>query len=166
MKLGKLLKSLVGPSGYDAVYVELRQKALAQTAANLKIDHKWFGIVMDWPIAVAMSTLVAFRNGEASLYWSTGGGIIGGGQHESVQKAVEVLFRVLDEGHIEAAHDAGAFGDRKQVKFMFLTEGGLYACSATVNDLMKEEHPMNYLWLASQQVIGEIRKIDETAASW
>lgn len=46
-----------------------------------------FGVIMDTTFASGTVTLVALADGTASLYASTGGGVIGGGAHERVAVA-------------------------------------------------------------------------------
>jgi hypothetical protein len=50
-----------------------------------------FGALMDLNISGAHASVVAFCNGEASIYLSSGGGFIGGGQHASVASAAEAF---------------------------------------------------------------------------
>ena len=50
-------------------------------------------VLMDWTIDDGnTATLVAFEDGATSLYYGTGGGIIGAGEHESV-RTVAAAFR-------------------------------------------------------------------------
>jgi hypothetical protein len=45
-------------------------------------------VVMDWNLGgQSVSTLVAFADGTTSLYWSSGGGILGAGEYERVRQA-------------------------------------------------------------------------------
>src|ERR1700730_169185 len=38
-----------------------------------------WGVIMDWVVSQATATIIAFSNGHASIYLSTGGEFIGGG---------------------------------------------------------------------------------------
>lgn len=46
----------------------------------------------------ALVTLAAVADGTTSLYFSTGGGVIGGGEHESVRAANRKLLAFIETG--------------------------------------------------------------------
>src|SRR5436309_11113376 len=48
-----------------------------------------WGAVMDMAFPGGVASLVSLEDGTTSLYTSTGGGVIGGGAHESVVKATQ-----------------------------------------------------------------------------
>jgi hypothetical protein len=57
-----------------------------------------WGVIMDWVVSNATATIIAFSNGHASIYLSTGGGFIGGGEsHESVRNAAKKTVAVAGE---------------------------------------------------------------------
>ena len=49
--------------------------------------HPVWGMVMETGFTEGSFTLVAIADGTTSLYFSNGGGIIGGGEHEAVREA-------------------------------------------------------------------------------
>src|SRR5688500_6800465 len=68
-------------------YEGLRNMALGTTQKDLQLslaDGKTvvYAVVMDWNMGEGVATTVAYQTGDASMYLSSGGGIIGGGQHE------------------------------------------------------------------------------------
>ncbi len=42
---------------------------------------------MDWIVSSAIATVVAFSDGSASVYFSSGGGLLGGQAHEPIRNA-------------------------------------------------------------------------------
>src|SRR5688500_15913068 len=48
-----------------------------------------YGVIMDWGMGSATATTVSYQTGDASLYLSSGGGVIGGGQHPNVNSAAK-----------------------------------------------------------------------------
>src|ERR1700677_1402473 len=75
------------------VYLSLRSSAIGRTPEELGLEPASdpsvaYGVVMDWGMATpgglktAVATLTSFSSGDASLYLSTGGGVIGGIGHE------------------------------------------------------------------------------------
>ncbi len=123
-------------------------------------------VVMDWGIAGGVATLAAFEDGATSLYLSTGGGIIGGGAHESVRR-VAALFReegsrLKDEF---SAVTAFPFPPSGKVQFYQVTDAatlGSALCSA--NDLASGTHQFSALGNTAQAVISELRDASERAA--
>ena len=85
------------------VYLGLRNMALGITrekaglAATFAPTEPW-GVIMDWVVSNATATIIAFSNGHASIYLSTRGGFIGGGEsHESVCNAAKKMVAVAVE---------------------------------------------------------------------
>jgi hypothetical protein len=79
--------------------------------ASTFIPTEPWGVIMDWVISNATATIVAFSNGHATIYLSTDGGSIGGGEsHESVRHAAKKMVAVAGECQphthaiLEAAH--------------------------------------------------------------
>jgi hypothetical protein len=75
-------------------YRELREQALTVESAKVGIEavegHAW-GAIMDMRIDDAIVTVVSFADGTASIYFSNGGGFIGGHQHDAVRGAAKTF---------------------------------------------------------------------------
>jgi hypothetical protein len=90
----KLAPSAGGERSEVSVYLGLRDLALqgtlpknVQDAAVAKPGEP-FAVLMDWGIARGTATVAAYSDGTASVYLSSGGGFLGGGQaHESIRSA-------------------------------------------------------------------------------
>ena len=78
----------------------LRARLLHGSAAELSIEpvESVWGVLMETGYREAAATLVALADGTASLYFSSGGGIIGGGPHASVNAAARRVV-ALAAGH-------------------------------------------------------------------
>ncbi len=84
----------------DETYRGLRERAVNITPSDINIslndEHKnqVYAAIVDMPIGEKIVTLVCFFDGTTSLYFSNGGGILGGGRkHEIIQKAAgDFLF--------------------------------------------------------------------------
>jgi len=46
---------------------------------------------MDWDLGDGIATFISFSTGDASMYLSSGGGLIGGGHHENVSVAAKTF---------------------------------------------------------------------------
>src|SRR5579862_9750166 len=78
----------------DNPYAGLRDMALQTTPGQLGIDpgadpSGVYGVVLDWPLKEGIISLVCFSSGDASMYTSTGGGMIGGGNHGAIKSAAK-----------------------------------------------------------------------------
>jgi hypothetical protein len=80
--------------------VRLRTMALDAVRAGLPEpapDHPSVsGLVVDVPAEGGFATVVALTDGTTSMYTSTGGGIIGAGEHGQVAAATRALLTVVE----------------------------------------------------------------------
>jgi hypothetical protein len=101
-----------------------------------------FGILMETGYPKAAATLAVFAEGSTSLYFSSGGGIIGAGQHESVRKTHGRFFAEA-EAYRRAFTPATdtplpAVG---RVRFYLRTFGGTLTAEAPEEDLVHMRPP-------------------------
>src|ERR1044072_5497440 len=64
-------------------YEDLRNMAFGATQEQIGVnipanETKIYGVIMDWDVGEGIATVVAFQSGDASVYLSSGGGVIGG----------------------------------------------------------------------------------------
>ena len=139
----------------------LRKRALSVPPGEVGITpvaDEPFAVVMDIGFPQAVVTLAAFSSGEASLYFSNGGGIVGGSTHEPVRKAA-----------IAFVHDAARFTGQMQpaadypsasagnVIFYVRTSGKVLKAEAPEAELASGKHALAPLYLAAQNVITQLR---------
>jgi hypothetical protein len=79
----------------DNPYEGLRNMALNITADQLKLtlpvdQTRVYGIVMDWDLGEGVATFISLETGDASMYLSNGGGMIGGSGHEFFPLATSI----------------------------------------------------------------------------
>jgi hypothetical protein len=151
----------------DEMYLRLRELALQATseiAGGLPQDPagKPFAVVTDIGYPKGIATVVAMIGGTASIYFSTGGGFIGGGErHEAIQMAakhaVETAQEELNWMHATTSLTPPQPGD---VAFYVLTKDGILSASATEAELLSSRAPLRSLYLAVQDVITKYRLID------
>jgi hypothetical protein len=124
--------------------------------------HPVFGLVMETGFADGSFTLSVLADGTTSLYFSTGGGIIGAGEHESVRKASGRLLSTAQEFHSKAKKvNTFPKPGQGEVIFYFLTFDGVLSYTALENDLGNEKDELSGLFFAAHNVLSEIRKIEE-----
>jgi hypothetical protein len=136
-----------------------RQKA--GLGATYAATEPW-GVIMDWVVSDATATVVAFSSGHASIYLSTGGGFIGGGEsHESVRNAAKTMVAVAAEcqPHTHTTSEYPLPQKQGEVLFYLLTDAGIFTASASKEHLNDHHHPLSKLHDAAQSIITEYRLI-------
>jgi hypothetical protein len=115
---------------------------------------------MDIAMAKGVATVVSFLNGEASIYLSTGGGMMGGGPQPSVNRAAKdfVATASLVVSEMKKTSDA-PFPGLDQVVFYALTPSGIFSASASEGDLQVGHSAMSSLYAAGQMVITAYRQL-------
>src|SRR5438552_772188 len=96
----------------ESAAIALRRRALnlEPTAVGLHPSPalpRVFGGVMDMAYPRGVATLVGLADGTTSLYTSAGGGIIGGGEHESVARETRAFLTGLEAHLDEMSEDLG-----------------------------------------------------------
>lgn len=116
---------------------------------------------MDTAFEEGASTLVGVAGGDASLYFSTGGGVIGAGRHPAVQACcVEWLAEAPEYlGHAEATQSF-PLPAPDYVRFYFVTRAGVFSLEALEDDLGYGRHPLSPLFHQGHEVIAAIRETD------
>ena len=130
----------------------------AGLAATFIPTEPW-GVIMDWVISNATATIIAFSNGHASIYLSTGGGFIGGESHESVRTAAKKMIAAAVEcqPYTHASSEYPLPQRQEEVLFYLLTDAGIFTTSASNEDLGNHHHPLWKLHDAAQGIITRFR---------
>lgn len=119
-----------------------------------------FGVIIDWEISDATATIVSYQTGDASLYLSSGGGIIGGGHHENVNTAAKKFVSLGQAFLDKATKDPPIFlPETDQVKFYLLTNKGIYGGQDTIDHLEKNNSAWQALFDEGNKVLTELRMI-------
>lgn len=140
--------------------LNLSPKDIGITKENF--PHPVFAIVMETGFPEGSFTLSSVADGSTSLYFSSGGGIIGGGEHERVRKASSYFLsgaqHFSEKGQKVTIFPKPAAG---KVIFYFLTFEGVRSYTASEDDFGNQKNELSDLFFAAQNVITELRKIDE-----
>jgi len=126
-------------------------------------DEKPYAMVMDIGMGEdGTVTLVSIIDGNASMYLSTGGGVIGGYAHETVRKAA-IDFVNMGQDYFTKMKSVDAFplpqGDN--VKFYILTNKGKYSIEETIEKIENEKSVWGPLFYEGNKVISELRMTTE-----
>ncbi len=153
------------------VITGLRTKALTEAPALLLRNPAFrqepaLVVLMETGHAAAVATLVAMIDGGASLYFSSGGGVIGG-ENLPVVRIAGRRFTQFAGVHLR---DMSACTDFPmpalgQTVFYVVTPNGIFTQSAPDQDLRTGGHSFSPLFHAGHYVIGSLRAASEKNAS-
>ena len=146
------------------VAMQLRSAAISMKAAELGLSpsadlpHVW-GALMETGHPQAVASLAVFAEGTTSLYFSTGGGVIGGGKHENVRTASRAFLENAEANLARLSMAASTpLPARGKVRFYVHTFEGLLTGEADEQELGLGRLPLSVLFLAGQAVITEVRQ--------
>jgi hypothetical protein len=150
-------------------FMGLRTLVLEGSRANFGLEPgtsatQPFAVVTDWGDAQGATTIVAVADGSASVYRSSGGGSIGGGQsHESIRNAalrtVEVAAAAQPLMHATKQYPLAARG---QVCFYVVTDVGVFTATASEDDIESNRSPYSLLAKAARNIIAEYRRVSDS----
>jgi hypothetical protein len=145
----------------------LRDMALGVTAEQLGLQitdeqTKVYGIVMDWDLGDGIATVSAYETGDASMYLNTGGGVIGGGQHENVRNAV-FPYVAKGQSFLDKATltESTPLPDKNCVRFYFLTNKGKFMVQENMKNIEAETSEWLTLFEEANKVLSELRLTSE-----
>ena len=121
-------------------------------------DSKAYGILMEMGYDSGLASLISLSSGDASLYTGTGGGIIGAGGFEGVNRAARDFVTAAGK-HLPrmAAAKEFPYAEIGRVRFYVLTPEGVYAAEAGSEEMVNPKHPLHALYRAGHEVITQLR---------
>lgn len=128
-------------------------------APTPELPHVW-AAMMEMQFSKATASLVAVRDGATSLYFSTGGGVIGGEAHQPVREANRKFLSAIERflGAKAFVPQISALAVVKDaVTFNVLTYDGLVAARDTEARMQSRKSPLWPLYLLGQDVITQLR---------
>jgi hypothetical protein len=159
-----------GPPEND-VYHNLRHRALNVRPSELGVEPDpeapIYAVIMETGYPDAVATFACFRDGTVSLYLSTGGGVIGGGEHEDVRDACLEMLSITNkyaQDFIAACNRVSTFPlpSEGEVFFHLLTAEGVYQARCMEHALAEQRDPFSALFNNCHAVMSEVRKIEES----
>jgi hypothetical protein len=160
---GKKQKAATPPVADVDTFEGLRNLALRVTPGDLQLaipDSQTlvYGVVMDWCMGEAVVTLVSFITGAASLYFSTGGGIIGAGENPAVGELASE-FVTFSQSYVGRAMPVSTteLPDKGCIRFYLLTNKRIYAAQEQMIHFEDNSSPWLPLFEKGNEVITEIK---------
>jgi hypothetical protein len=158
----------VGDRPAAEVYQGLREILLTRPPAELGIEPRepltsvWGALVEIGFAAGASATVVSLADGTTSMYTSTGGGVIGAGQHEGPAAASRRFLAALQaELDLLPPADACPLPPAERVAFVVLTYDGIRRMETTRLRLADPNDAGHGLWMAANEVVTEIRRLSQ-----
>jgi hypothetical protein len=151
-----------------SIYSDLRTQALTGSPAAFGLDPAppnapaW-GVLMETGYPEGTATLLSLSDGSASLYFSGGGGVIGGSGHESVRRVATAFVRMAGEQQPSMSPTTTFPLPRAdRTVFYVLTDSGVFTTEAEERALGEERHGLSPLFYAGQDVITQLRLVSDT----
>ena len=145
------------------IYTDLRSMALSVDPASLQTppDEPWGGAsvaLMEIGVDRAVASVVAIADGTVSMYLSTGGGVIGAGEHEAVRAEARRFRTVVADsrGLLSPSGDFPLPGPG-EVRFQARIGDDGFSGVAPESTLRAGRHPLSPLYAAGQDLLTEIR---------
>lgn len=129
---------------------------------KLKDINEVWGVVMETGYPEAVASLVALADGTVSLYFSNGGGIIGLGPHAGPHRAAQSLLAASQQFSMQTQPTKSYPLPRPSfTRFYLLTGNGALTAEIKEDDLGNNRHPLSPLFYKGQELISEIRMVDQ-----
>src|SRR5258708_17233983 len=117
-----------------------------------------WGVVMESWHSETVVSLSACAEATPSLYFSTGGGVLGGGKRENVCHASRAFLAIAEASVPRLSHaSATPVPEKGTVRFFVHTFDGLLTAAASEQALGHGADPLTALFQAAQAVISELR---------
>lgn len=154
------------------IYTELRKRILSLSPGEVgvkptaKLPNVW-GILMEMGFRngtanFGAATLVCLAEGTTSLYYSSGGGILGCGNLQPVSKASRAFLGVAEmSSPLMEVTEAFPLPRIGKVRFYVLTYAGALTGEVDEAVLNRGKHPLTRLFFYGQEVITQIRMQQE-----
>jgi len=150
----------------DDAFLGLRAQALAFRPAGEAAAAPLHGVLMETGRSRGSATLVCLGDGSVSLYLSSGGGVIGAGQHESVRDACLGMISWATPyatdflGAAEPVEDP-PLPRNGEVFFHLLCPRGPHTARCKEADLVAQRDPFSNLFVACNHVLTRLRLLRE-----
>ena len=154
----------------EEVYMSLRDAALRKDPEQLflpdglKPDEP-YGALMEMVISNSVVTLACFGDGDAGIYYRTGGGMKGGGAHENVRRAAKQFVALAHRALPRMTKtDTHPLPEGEKVRFYALTPKGTFTTEAHRQSLGGGENELSALFYSGQDVVAQMRQVQEQKA--
>jgi hypothetical protein len=151
----------------ETAYLRMRRQAIETDPLRLGLAGELgkdtvYGVLMEMGISKSTVTLACFADGDARVFYRTGGGMIGGISHESVRKVSKELIALAQEalpGLTKTSNYPLTGPD--QIQFFLLTPRGIFTAETDREAVGSPESGLSALYYKGQAVVAEMREVQE-----
>ncbi len=151
----------------EEVYMTLRAEALDTGPARFaalpgRAPEDPYGAMMELGIPNSVVTLACFADGDAGLYYKSGGGMKGGIGHETVRKVAQEFVALAKLALPKMLRTTShPLPEVDRVRFYVLTAQGMYTTETDRETLSETEGELSALFYAGQDVVAQMRQVQE-----
>ena len=147
--------------------LKLRELAFNTKISDLKDiqpigDYGIYGVIMEMGYPQGFGTVACYITGDASIYFSNGGGMLGGIDHQTVKNAalsfIQTSLNFITAFKKTCNH---SFPKDAHTNFYILTQDGIYTTEAFTDDLGNKRSELSPLFFAGQAIITAYRLIEK-----
>lgn len=156
----------------EVVFANLRKRAFETSPQSLGSagdvrDDEAYGVIMEMGISDTVLTLACFADGDAGLYYQSGGGMKGGGAHENIRRAAKGVVALVQPALSQMSPSIGQplLPDAGQVCFHALTPKGALSAAVDREALGESDSPFKALFYSGQEVVAQMRQVQAQKAS-
>jgi hypothetical protein len=151
----------------EVKYRKLRLAALETVPEERGLtveEGKPFGALMEIGMS-SVVTLVCFADGDASLYYASGGGMVGGHRHENVRKSAQWFLALARKAlPLMTLTDAYPMPEPDRVRFYVLAPQGVFTVETDRETLADPASELSGLYFSGQEVVTQMREAQEQKA--
>ncbi len=149
------------------IYLQLRSRLFSLNPQDVGIEpstevpHVW-GVIMEMGYEVGTATLISMADGTTSLYYSTGGGLLGSGDYTPIAETAKSLVAEAEK-YIEKLEPTGDYPLplAGEIRFILLTFTGRLAASAPSQEVASGTHLLSPLFVRAQNALDQLRLLTE-----
>jgi hypothetical protein len=148
-------------------YIQLRSRILSLNPAEVGLaptsqaPHVW-GVLMETGYKVGTATLFSLADGTTSLYYSTGGGMLGSAEYTPVAEASKALVAQA-ENYIQhmSSTDEFPLPVAGRVRFTIRTYSGTFSAEASEKSIASGHHLLWPLFTCAHETLTQLRLLAE-----
>jgi hypothetical protein len=148
-------------------YLKLRSRIFSLNPTELGLAPssqapRVWGVLVEMGYEVGTASLVSLADGTTSLYYSTGGGMLGSADYQALADASKAFVSQAENYlvHMSFADDF-PLPQAGQVRFILLTYSAAYSAEVPEKLLVSGDHPLSPLFQLAQQTLALIRQLAE-----
>lgn len=151
----------------ETVYMNLRDQALETGPARFaalpdRQPDDPYGALMELGIPNSVVTLACFADGDAGIYYKSGGGMKGGIGHETVRKVAKEFVALAKQALPKMEKTTSQpLPEPDRVRFYVLTPQGIFTTETDRETLGETQGELSVLFYAGQEVVSQMREVQE-----